>query len=79
MEVDTLIRKLESDGAVFKLTFGRLKLRAKSDRAPAPEELAQLKLRRAEVVTVLTARAQSSEASALKPASATPLQAVGRK
>jgi hypothetical protein len=73
MEVDTLIRKLECDGAVFELTGGRLKLRAKPGRAPAPEELAQLKLRRAEVITILSVRAQSAEVSPLKPASAAPL------
>ena len=73
MEVDTLIRKLECDGAVFELTGERLKLRAKRDRAPAPEELAQLQQHRTDVITFLSARAQSIEASALKAASAMPL------
>jgi len=72
MEVDTLIRKLERDGAVFELTSERVKLLAKSGRGPAPEELAQLKQHRAEVITFLSARAQTSEASAVKPVSATP-------
>ena len=76
MEVDTLIRKLECDGAVFELTGERLKLRAKRDRAPAPEELAQLQQHRTDVITFLSARAQSIEASALKVRRHTTLQAT---